>query len=309
MKDYKSTRLNGAQICIFYGKNLQIIENMGYLEIMDNQEITEITSAQNNLVKLARSLDKKKARNETKLFRAEGGRHVLEGIECGAKLYGLLFSKNVANRPHVRELIDLAKKQNARIGQVSDSVLESVTHRDNAQNIVGIFHQSFAQLDDFKNHDLIVALERPKDPGNLGTIIRTLDSVGGRGIILLEESCDPFSTECIRASMGSSFSVSIARANIDEFIQWQAQNGFALIGTSLKGSDLHTKTEMGKKTILLMGNEQSGIDDDLAGKCTSLIKLPMKGRADSLNLAIATGVCLYEIWRQRGFDGRRIDGE
>lgn len=273
-----------------------------------NQEITEITSAQNSLVKLARSLDKKKARQETMLFRAEGARHVLEGIECGAKLYGLLFSKNVASRSHVRELIEYAKKQNARIGQVSDSVLESVTHRDNAQNVVGIFHQNFGKLDDFNDLDLLVALERPKDPGNLGTIIRTLDSVGGQGIILLEESCDPFSTECIRAGMGSSFSVKIVKSKIDDFINWQNKNGFHLVGTSLKGSDLHTKTDMGKKTILLMGNEQSGIDDDLAGKCDALIKLPMKGRADSLNLAIATGVCLYEIWRQRDFNGRRIEG-
>ena len=148
-----------------------------------------------------------------------------------------------------------------------------MTHRDNAQNVVGIFHQNFGKLDDFNDLDLLVALERPKDPGNLGTIIRTLDSVGGQGIILLEESCDPFSTECIRAGMGSSFSVKIVKSKIDDFINWQNKNGFHLVGTSLKGSDLHTKTDMGKKTILLMGNEQSGIDDDLAGKCLSLIHI------------------------------------
>jgi RNA methyltransferase, TrmH family len=272
---------------------------------MENLEIIEITSAQNNLVKLARSLDKKKSRNETKLFRAEGARHVLEGIECGWQLMGLLFAKNVENRPHIKELINAAQKQNARIGKVSDSVLESITHRDNAQSVVGIFHQKWSNLSDFEDYDLLVALERPKDPGNLGTIIRTLDSVGGKGVILIEEACDPFSTEAIRSGMGSSFSVQIARATTEEFFEWKQKTQFKLIGTSLKGSDLHTLTPMGNKTILLMGNEQSGIDDDMASQCDALIKLPMKGRADSLNLAIATGVCLYEIWRQRDFDGKR----
>lgn len=271
---------------------------------MNDTNITQITSAQNNLVKLARSLDKKKSRNEHLLFRAEGARHVLEGIECGWELYGLLYAKAVENRPHIKELISKAKNQNTKIGCVSDSVLESITHRDNAQSVVGIFKQEWAKLSDFTNQDLLIALERPKDPGNLGTIIRTLDSVGGKGIILLEEACDPFSVEAIRASMGSSFSVKVAKSSLPEFLKWQTQNGFRLIGTSLKGSDLHTKTDMGNKTILLMGNEQSGIDDNLAEQCNALIKLPMKGRADSLNLAIATGICLYEIWRQRDFNGR-----
>ncbi|MBN8648943.1 MAG: RNA methyltransferase, partial [Caulobacterales bacterium] len=261
------------------------------------------TSLQNNLVKLARALDRKKSRNEHGLFRAEGARHVLEGLECGWQLYGLLYAKAVENRPHIKELLQKVKNKNIKIGCVSDSVLESITHRDNAQSVVGIFQQSWANLDDFNDENLLIALERPKDPGNLGTIIRTLDSVGGKGIILLEEACDPFSVEAIRASMGSSFSVKVARAGIDEFLNWQKKQNFHLVGTSLKGSDLHTKTKMGKKTILLMGNEQSGIDDNLANQCNALIKLPMKGRADSLNLAIATGICLYEIWRQRDFDG------
>lgn len=270
---------------------------------MNDNEITQITSLQNNLVKLARALDKKKSRNEHGLFRAEGARHILEGIECGWQLYGILYAKAVENRLHIKETLQKAKLQNAKIGCVSDNVLESITHRDNAQSMVGIFKQEWAKLEDFNQENLLIALERPKDPGNLGTIIRTLDSVGGKGIILLEEACDPFSVEAIRASMGSSFSVKIARSSLVDFLQWQKQQNFRLIGTSLKGSNLHTKTDMGAKTILLMGNEQSGIDDNLASQCDALIKLPMKGRADSLNLAIATGVCLYEIWRQRNFDG------
>lgn len=237
------------------------------------------------------------------MFRAEGARLVEEGLDCGFELSALLFSIEVQNRPHIKNLIAKAKAQNARIAMVSDGILQSITLRDNAQSVVGLFRQKWSGLEEFRNHNLLVALERIKDPGNLGTIIRTLDSVGGKGVILLEESCDPYSTEAVRASMGSGFSVSIARSTISELLKFSNENGFALIGTSLKASRPHTETDMGKKTILLMGNEQSGIDDDLADACDRLVKLPMKGRADSLNLAIATGVCLYEIWRQRGFDG------
>ncbi len=270
---------------------------------MIEPEITQITSASNNLVKLARSLERKKARTESNMFRAEGARLVEEGLDCGFELSALLFSGEVLNRPHIRKLIDKAKAQKARIGMVNDSILQSITMRDNAQSVVGIFHQKWAKIADFENQNLLVALERIKDPGNLGTIIRTLDSVGGKGIILLEESCDPYSTEAVRASMGSGFSVAIAKSSIKEMLEFARGCGFELVGTSLKATHPHTQTDMGKKTILLMGNEQSGIDDELADACTKLVKLPMKGRADSLNLAIATGICLYEIWRQRDFEG------
>ena len=266
--------------------------------------ILDITSTQNNLIKLARGLDRKKERNQTGLFRAEGARHVKEGLELGWELDALLFSANVENRPHVSELIELAQKSDAKIARVNDRLLETITHRDNAQSVVGLFKQKWSPVQGFDDANIIVALERIKDPGNLGTIIRTLDSIGGNSIILLEECCDPFSVEAIRAAMGSSFCVRIAKSSIAEFTKWQKQTGRKLFGTSLKGAQLHTATNMQGKSILLMGNEQSGIDDDLASQCDGLIKLPMAGRADSLNLAIATGICLYEIWRQNNFEGK-----
>jgi TrmH family RNA methyltransferase len=268
--------------------------------------INDITSPQNPLVKLARALDRKKERKETGLFRAEGARLVKEGVDLGWRLYALLFSGAVEGRPHVKDLLASCQDPEIKIGRVNDKILESITHRDNAQSVVGIFYQQFSILEEIAAEDLIVALERPKDPGNLGTIIRTLDSVGGKSIILLEDACDPFSVEAVRSTMGSLFSVKIVKSPIKEFLNWEKQNDFTLVGTSLKAHDLHTKTNMGMRTILLMGNEQSGIDDDLADSCDELIKLPMKGRADSLNLAIATGISLYEIWRQRDFNGKNL---
>jgi TrmH family RNA methyltransferase len=267
--------------------------------------IQDITSAQNTLVKLAKSLDRKKARVETGLFLAEGARHVAEGLDQGWTLDALLFAPAGEARASVRELVARAQAAGARVARVGDRILETITRRDNAQAVIGLFRQRAATLDDLAHAPFLIALERPKDPGNLGTILRTLDSVGGGGVVLLEESCDPFSTEAVRASMGSIFSAPVARAGFHDFQAWRRRQGFTLVGTSLKGSARHVDVDFGAKTCLLMGNEQSGLPDDWAGACDALVRLPMAGRADSLNLAIATAVTAYEIWRRRDFAGAR----
>jgi TrmH family RNA methyltransferase len=272
---------------------------------MNDVEPLLITSSQNAQIKFARSLDRKKERTLHSAFRAEGARHIKEGMDLGWQLLHLFISPDAENRPHVRELVQIAQKQNTKIALVSSKLLATITNRENAQNVVGIFAQKWANLSDFNDENTIVALERPKDPGNLGTIMRTIDATNCNALILLEESCDPYSTEAIRAAMGSSFGIRIARANVETFLEWKQSNGFSLYGTHVKSTKLHSETDFATKSILLMGNEQSGIDDQLASACDELVKLPMSGRADSLNLAIATGVCLYEIWRQNGYKGRK----
>jgi RNA methyltransferase, TrmH family len=267
--------------------------------------IQDVTSPQNTLVKLAKSLDRKKARTESGLFLAEGARHVGEGLALGWTLDALLFSAAAEARPAVRDLANEALARGARVARVSDRVLEAVAKRDNAQSVIGLFQQRLVSLDDLVDAPFIIALERIRDPGNLGTILRTLDSVGGGGVVLLEESCDPFSVEAVRASMGSIFASPVVKTDFDRFNAWRKAHGFTMAGTTLKGSMRHTDTDFGAKTVLLMGNEQSGMPDHWALACDALVRLPMAGRADSLNLAIATAVTAYEIWRQKGFGGAR----
>jgi RNA methyltransferase, TrmH family len=267
--------------------------------------IFDITSSQNGLVKLAKSLDRKKARNESGLFLAEGARHVSEGLDLGWSLEALMYSAAAEARPAVRDLAEQAAASGAKVARVSDRVLETVAKRDNAQSVIGLFHQRLGELDQLSEARFIIALERIRDPGNLGTILRTLDSVGGDGVVLLEECCDPFSVEAVRASMGSIFAASVVKCSFSQFDRWRRGHGFKMSGTSLKGSIRHTETDFGAKTILLMGNEQSGIPDDWAAACDGLVRLPMSGRADSLNLAVATAVTSYEIWRQKHFTGAR----
>lgn len=267
--------------------------------------IQDVTSPQNALVKLAKSLDRKKARLESGLFLAEGVRHVREGLELGWNLDTLLFSAAAETRSATLTLAEDALRQNVRVVRVSPKILEAIAKRDNAQSVIGLFRHRHVALEDLTSAPFIIALERIKDPGNLGTIMRTLDSVGGGGIVLLEESCDPFSVEAVRASMGSIFAAPVVKTDFAAFDAWRREHGFTMVGTTLKGSTRHTDTDFGEKTVLLMGNEQSGMPDSWADACDGLVRLPMAGRADSLNLAIATAVTSYEIWRQKGFRGAR----
>ena len=172
--------------------------------------------------------------------------------------------------------------------------------RDNPQAVIGIFDQRYAPLGAIKAgaDDVILALDRVRDPGNLGTIIRTADAVGVRHIILVGDTTDPFALETVRATMGSVFALPLHRASEAEFITWRKSFQGLVTGTHLKGSvDYRTVDYAGKPVLLLMGNEQAGLTDALASACDRLIRIPQAGRADSLNLAVATGVALYEIRR------------
>ncbi len=151
-----------------------------------------------------------------------------------------------------------------------------------------------------KGDDVWVALDRVRDPGNLGTVIRTIDAVGAKGVILVGETTDPFSMEAVRATMGSIFSVPIVKATEDAFLAWRKGFPGLVAGTHLKGAvDYRTVDFSGRPTLLLMGNEQQGLPDQLAGACDRLLRIPQAGRADSLNLAVATGVMLFEIGAAR----------
>jgi TrmH family RNA methyltransferase len=264
----------------------------------------QITSASNPLIKTLKSLHAKKGRAETGLFLAEGARLAVEAADLGVWPEILLFSPAAMTREQVRALIDEAERRRVRTIETSETVLAQISKRDNPQTVIGAYRQKLSTLDDWEGAT-IVALEGVRDPGNLGTILRTADSTGAGGVVLIGESCDPFSVEAVRASMGSLFAMKLARASFDEVMHYKSTRGAEMFGLSLKGGPLDPGTLAPAKAIVLMGNEQSGLPEYMEAACDHLVKLPMRGRADSLNLAIATGVMLYDLWRRRGYDGAR----
>lgn len=261
-----------------------------------------ITSFSNPLVKRLRALERKKARQESGLFLAEGMRLVAEGLERGWRAETVCVSASVADRPAVAALAGEAASAGARVVLMPDALIAKLTGKDNPGAVVAAFHQRLASLEHLAaGRDLWIALYEVRDPGNLGTIIRTADCAGLGGVILVGTCCDPFSVEAVRASMGSIFDVAVAPAGLDALLAWRNARGARIVAASLNADTRHDRHDMRGPTILLMGNEQAGLPQEAESACDALVRLPMRGGADSLNLAQASAILIYEAWRQRDF--------
>jgi len=262
--------------------------------------VKEVTSLSNPLVKDIKALALKKFRDQNNAFMAEGLKLVIDALDLGWEIRTLIFAKAGRGNAAVEKVAARTVAAGGDVLEVSEKVLSSITRRDNPQMVVGVFTQRLVPLKDIRpaSGDVWVALDRVRDPGNLGTVIRTVDAVGAKGVILVGDTTDPFSLETVRATMGSIFAVPVARASVEAFLAWRKGFPGLVAGTHLKGAvDYRSVDFSGKPVLLLMGNEQQGLPDDLAASCDRLLRIPQAGRADSLNLAVATGVMLFEIRR------------
>lgn len=264
-----------------------------------------ITSPTNDRVKAIRALDRKKTRAETGLFLAEGPRLVQQGLDRDWTLDTLAVSTEAAARGYVAELVDRAAQSGARIFAATDRVMAKMARKDNPGAVLGVFRQSSPELDDLSReaNTAWIALYEVRDPGNLGTILRTADCVGAPGVILVGTCCDPFSIEAVRASMGSIFDVPVALADFDGFNAWRTGRGLSMVAASMNGTVRHDCADLTSPAVILMGNEQAGLPADVEAACDTLARIPMRGGADSLNLAQATAILAFEAWRQRGYVG------
>lgn len=250
-----------------------------------------ITSLSNALIKQARALHQKKARLESGSFLVEGIHHVGEAVEAGWEMEMVLYAPDLLTSNFARDLV-------ARFGTksqpVSASVMESLADKDNPQGILAVVRQRQTKMDSLKRIRTAVALVAPQDPGNVGTILRTLDAVGGEVLFLLDGGVELYHPTVIRSSMGTIFWKPVVQASFDEFVKWARKENVQLIGTSAHG-DVDYQTLIPKLPwILVLGNEQKGLATEQTNACDVTVSLPMKGRVSSLNLAVAAGVLLYQ---------------
>ena len=274
--------------------------NMRNSEVPRPGQVKEVTSLANPVVKDIKALALKKHREETNSFMAEGLKLIIDALDLGWKLKILVIAKAALDKPLAVKTTARAVATGALVLEANEKVIGAITRRDNPQGVIGVFEQRWQSLRDIRpsGEDVHIALDRVRDPGNLGTILRTADAVGAKGIILIGETVDPFSMETVRATMGSIFAVPIARASEAEFLAFRKSFKGLVAGTHLMGAvDYRSIDYRGRPTLLVMGNEQAGLTDALAAACDKLIRIPQEGRADSLNLAVATAVALYEIRR------------
>ena len=263
-------------------------------------QVREVTSLANPLVKDIKALALKKFRDQQNAFLAEGLKLVIDALDLGWTIRTLVFAKSGLGNPAVERAAARTVAAGGTVLEVTEKVLSAITRRDNPQMVVGVFEQRYLPLKAVRpaGEDVWIGLDRVRDPGNLGTVIRTADAVGAAGVILVGETTDPFSIEAVRATMGSIFAVPVARTSLEGFLDWRKGFSGLVAGTHLKGAvDYRTVRYSGRPALLLMGNEQQGLPEALAAACDVLVRIPQAGRADSLNLAVATGVMLFEARR------------
>ena len=251
-----------------------------------------IASSSNPLIKQARAFHEKKARNESGLFLVEGIHHVGEAVEAGWDIESILYASGLLTSPFAHDLIT---RFSFKPQPVTAQVMESLADKENPQGIIAIVHQRKTQLKDIKPVTRAVALVSPQDPGNVGTILRTIDAVGADLLFLLDGGVELYHPTVVRASMGTLFWKPIVQTSFDEFQKWTRQGNYQLIGTSAKADvDYRTLTPQ-TPWILLLGNEQKGLTKEQTAACDVTVSLPMHGRVSSLNLAVAAGVLLYQF--------------
>ena len=256
--------------------------------------VKRITSTANPIVKAVRALHQRKSRAESGLFLAEGHKLVLDALAADWPPQMIVTTEG--SGPAVDELAAKVRVMGADVILANAQVMEKLARRDNPQTVLGVFAQRLADLATL-HEGTVVALEGPRDPGNIGTIVRTADAAGASGVILIGSSADPFGVEAVRATMGSIFHVPLARTDPAGFLRFADAFPGRLIGTHLHGTHDVRALDPMEPQILLMGTEQAGLTAPLAERCDLLARIPMAGAADSLNLAVATAVALYELRR------------
>ena len=261
----------------------------------------QITAFSNPLVKQARGLRDKKNRRREGLFLAEGLRILTEARESGILPVMLFFSDS--KHPLIQRLIVEAEASGAIAIETNADILHKISGKDNPQTVIGVYRSPATDLHsiDRDRAPLWIVAQALRDPGNIGTILRTGDAVGAGGLILVDDCADPFSVEAVRASMGAVFTQQIAVSDWEDFITWLRAGEGQLIGTSLDTDTDYQSVRYLRPAFILVGNEQAGLPHGYEAQCDQLVKIPMLGKADSLNAAVAAAIMAYELvnqWRR-----------
>ncbi|HET7035060.1 MAG TPA: RNA methyltransferase [Thermomicrobiaceae bacterium] len=259
-----------------------------------------ITSRSNATIKAIRKLRLRGERERAGCFFVEGVRQVAEAVQLGAPLDELIVAPELLRSPFARELVADATERGVPVLEVSPEVFRSLSLKEHPQGLAAVVRQRWAALDEIAPRAGLcwLALEAVADPGNLGTILRTAEAVGAGGVILLGPSTDPYDPTAVRASTGAVFSQPLVRATLAAFAAWAGRHGLQVAGASPAAALDYAGAPYQRPLVLLLGSERQGLSPDGLAICDLLVRIPMAGRSDSLNLAVATGIVLYEIFNQ-----------
>ncbi|MFN3863236.1 MAG: TrmH family RNA methyltransferase [Erythrobacter sp.] len=261
-----------------------------------------ITGFSNPTVKYLRSLRDKKHRKRTGQFLVEGLR-LLEDARVSGRVPQMLVMNEGREHPLLAQLEAAVIAAGGEVIATTPDILSKITGKENAQSVAGVFDEWDTALGrlDRNAAPIWLAAQALRDPGNLGTMLRTCDAVGAGGLILIDDCADPFSAEAVRASMGAVFTVGLAQARWEEFLPWLRAGAGQLVAASLRDAVPYRAASYQAPCFILVGNESQGLPADYEMACDLRVTMPMKGRADSLNAAVAGAVLAYEVLA--GVDG------
>ena len=256
-----------------------------------------ISSRANPKIKQARTLRRRKERDASGLFLVEGIHHVAEAIEAGAAVEYVCYAPGLLTSEFARELIARESARGLACVAVSNEVFESVAEKENPVGILAVARKSNLELSNLQPETFNwgVALVSPQDPGNVGSILRSIDGAGASGLILLDGGADAYHPGAVRASMGALFWKPVVSAAFGEFVDWTKKSNYRIVGASANAAVDYREANYSRPLMLLLGSEQKGLSPEQTAICDQMVRIPMLGRVSSLNLAVAAGVMLYAL--------------
>jgi RNA methyltransferase, TrmH family len=260
-----------------------------------------IQSRNHPKIKRIRSLHLRGERERTGLYYIEGMRFIAQAVLHHAPIEALVVCRPLLESPFAKRLVLKQEQVGIPILDVTPEVMHGIAQVDDPQGIGAVVRQKWLPLERVKMSGKLcwIACDTVQSAGNLGTILRTSDAVGGAGVIFLGDATDPYDPATVRASMGAMFSQRFVRTTIDEFARWKAERRWLLVGTSPSAGRDYSSVSYDSPVVLLMGSERKGLSEELQSICDLLVHIPMVGHTDSLNVGVATGVMLYELFNQR----------
>ncbi|MDP9378947.1 MAG: RNA methyltransferase [Chloroflexota bacterium] len=269
-----------------------------------------ITSVNNTTVKQIRQLRTRKERERTGTFYVEGIRIVAQAALSGAEIEACVISPGLLASEYAWEIVRDLRAKNVPVLELSPEAFGSISFKENLQGMGAVVRAQTERLEDVEISDTLgwVTLDHVGNPGNLGAILRTSDAVGCAGVVMLGDTTDPYHPAALRASMGAVFAQRLVRAEFDEFLRWKQEHGHTVVGTSGDAEKEYRDVSYPRPVLVLMGSERMGLSAEQQAMCDLTVRIPMVGTGDSLNLAVATSVVLYEAFHQHRTRAGSADG-
>ena len=252
----------------------------------------EIESINNNLFKEIKKLKEKKHRIKSNKYLIEGLRFVEEAIKSKVSIDSIIFTESFKEK---NPDLFLKINENIKLIQMNEALLKQLCSTENPQGIVGVINMQNKEL---KSGELVVLVDKVQDPGNMGTIIRTAHAAGAAGIVMTKGTVDIYNDKTLRSTMGSIFYIPIVEDDSLDFVKSLNKEGYKLVVSSLQGKNNFFEENLQGKVMIAVGNEGNGVSDEVYDIADIKVKIPMPGEAESLNVAVATSIMIYEKIRQ-----------